>query len=118
MQKKTQFYSWALSGLFIIFLISSCSSDKDNKLWDETILVNNLYAYENYLDNFPEGKYNVAAGDSLQKILFTQAENSNSVLQMIDKKVSIPRYGKLQQTDSLNVATATAILLSEFKRLT
>ena len=30
--------------------------------------------------------------------------------------VSIPRFGNIQQTESLNVATATAILLSEFRR--
>jgi len=30
--------------------------------------------------------------------------------------ISIPRFGKVQQTESLNVATATAIILSEFKR--
>jgi TrmH family RNA methyltransferase len=35
---------------------------------------------------------------------------------VIDKKISIPRFGHLQSTESLNVATATAILLSEFKR--
>ena len=35
---------------------------------------------------------------------------------LIDKKISIPRFGNLQNTESLNVATATAILLSEFKR--
>jgi len=32
------------------------------------------------------------------------------------KRIAIPRFGDLQQTESLNVATATAILLSEFKR--
>jgi len=31
-------------------------------------------------------------------------------------KISIPRFGDLQQTESLNVATATAIFLSEFRR--
>jgi TrmH family RNA methyltransferase len=30
--------------------------------------------------------------------------------------ISIPRFGDIQETESLNVATATAILLSEFKR--
>lgn len=85
MRKKTQFYSWALSGLFIIILIYSCSSDKDTKLWDETVLANNLNAYENYLDNFPEGKFNVAASDSLQELLFRQAENSNAVLPIYDR---------------------------------
>ena len=32
------------------------------------------------------------------------------------KRLSIPRFGTLQQTESLNVATATAIILSEFRR--
>ncbi|MEX1381963.1 TrmH family RNA methyltransferase [Lutibacter sp.] len=41
---------------------------------------------------------------------------SNPVLELLDKAISIPRFGNLQQTESLNVATATAILLSEFKR--
>jgi len=31
-------------------------------------------------------------------------------------KLMIPRFGSLQKTESLNVATATAIVLSEFKR--
>lgn len=35
---------------------------------------------------------------------------------LIDKRISIPRFGELQETESLNVATATAIILSEFKR--
>ncbi|MDD7886604.1 RNA methyltransferase [Flavivirga sp. 57AJ16] len=34
----------------------------------------------------------------------------------IKKKISIPRFGELQAAESLNVATATAILLSEFRR--
>ncbi|WP_298367920.1 RNA methyltransferase [uncultured Lutibacter sp.] len=41
---------------------------------------------------------------------------SNKILDLLDNTVSIPRFGDLQQTESLNVATATAILLSEFKR--
>ena len=41
---------------------------------------------------------------------------SNSIKQLVSTKVSIPRYGNSQQTESLNVATATAILLSEFRR--
>ncbi len=34
----------------------------------------------------------------------------------IARRLSIPRFGELQKTESLNVATATAILLSEFRR--
>ena len=33
-----------------------------------------------------------------------------------DRIISIPRFGSLKETESLNVATATAVLLSEFKR--
>lgn len=36
---------------------------------------------------------------------------------MIKNRLSIPRFGSLQKTESLNVAAATAIFLSEFKRL-
>lgn len=35
---------------------------------------------------------------------------------LINKRISIPRFGNLQKTESLNVANAAAILLSEFKR--
>jgi TrmH family RNA methyltransferase len=41
---------------------------------------------------------------------------SKEVKKQIQGKISIPRFGKTQETESLNVATATAILLSEFKR--
>ena len=41
---------------------------------------------------------------------------SKSIEGLVTKKISIPRFGNLQQTESLNVATATAIVLSEFKR--
>ena len=41
---------------------------------------------------------------------------SDAIRNIVDAKISIPRFGKTQETESLNVATATAILLSEFKR--
>jgi TrmH family RNA methyltransferase len=43
---------------------------------------------------------------------------SDSILKLVSNTISIPRFGALKQTESLNVATAAAILLSEFKRLT
>ena len=33
-------------------------------------------------------------------------------------RLSIPRFGSLKRTESLNVANAAAIILSEFKRNT
>ncbi|QNM84755.1 RNA methyltransferase [Polaribacter pectinis] len=41
---------------------------------------------------------------------------SDEIKKLISNKISIPRFGETQETESLNVATATAILLSEFKR--
>jgi len=41
---------------------------------------------------------------------------SNEIINLATNKISIPSFGDLQQTESLNVATATAIILSEFKR--
>jgi TrmH family RNA methyltransferase len=41
---------------------------------------------------------------------------SDEIREIVNAKISIPRFGDVQQTESLNVATATAILLSEFKR--
>lgn len=41
---------------------------------------------------------------------------SHDIEKMIQRRISIPRFGPLQQTESLNVATATAIVLSEFRR--
>ena len=41
---------------------------------------------------------------------------SNEVQKLITSKVTIPQFGEVRRTESLNVATATAILLSEFMR--
>ena len=41
---------------------------------------------------------------------------SEEIKSLLQHKISIPRFGETQETESLNVATATAILLSEFKR--
>jgi len=35
---------------------------------------------------------------------------------LVKNRLTIPRFGNLQKTESLNVATATAIILSEFRR--
>jgi len=41
---------------------------------------------------------------------------SKTIEALVTDKIAIPRFGDLQATESLNVATATAILLSEFRR--
>ncbi|UNY97321.1 RNA methyltransferase [Zhouia spongiae] len=41
---------------------------------------------------------------------------SDAVMKTVTNTIAIPQFGSFQETESLNVATATAILLSEFKR--
>jgi TrmH family RNA methyltransferase len=41
---------------------------------------------------------------------------SSELEKLIKNRLTIPRFGSLQKTESLNVATATAIVLSEFRR--
>lgn len=43
---------------------------------------------------------------------------SEEIASLVKSKIAIPRFGKIQKTESLNVATATAIILSEFRRTT
>jgi TrmH family RNA methyltransferase len=43
---------------------------------------------------------------------------STKIMDLANNKITIPQFGVNQETESLNVATAAAILLSEFKRIT
>lgn len=43
---------------------------------------------------------------------------SAEILKTVTQRITIPQFGVRQDTESLNVATATAVLLSEFKRST
>lgn len=43
---------------------------------------------------------------------------SENIAQYVTKKVAIPRFGNIKETESLNVAMAASIALSEFKRRT
>jgi TrmH family RNA methyltransferase len=50
-------------------------------------------------------------------IFGNEANGISSALEKnIKNRIAIPRFGDIQQTESLNVATATAIFLSEFRR--
>lgn len=42
---------------------------------------------------------------------------SSEIEKLIQNRLTIPRFGNIQKTESLNVATATAIVLSEFRRI-
>jgi TrmH family RNA methyltransferase len=50
-------------------------------------------------------------------IMGNEANGISPELEKLAKnRLAIPRFGNLQKTESLNVATATAIILSEFRR--
>ncbi len=63
---------------------------------------------------------NVYASSLPEKAVLVMGNEANGIsseiAQIVKHILTIPRFGDLQQTESLNVATATAILLSEFKR--
>jgi TrmH family RNA methyltransferase len=68
---------------------------------------------------FMDGK-NVYKEALPQEGILILGNEANGISEKLEKlvttRVAIPRFGNLQQTESLNVATATAIFLSEFKR--
>ena len=55
-----------------------------------------------------------------QKTILIMGNEANGIckelLELISTRISIPQFGKYQKTESLNVATATSIMLSEYCR--
>jgi len=64
-----------------------------------------------------ENIYKITLPSHAVLIMGNEANGINNVVQnLISKPITIPQFGDIQITESLNVASATAILLSEFKR--
>lgn len=81
----------------------------------ETLPTLNLPIYGTFMD----GKSIYTANLEKKGVLVLGNEAngiSSEVEKILTNKVAIPQFGKQQKTESLNVATATAISLSEFKR--
>lgn len=55
-----------------------------------------------------------------QEGIIVMGNEANGISELVENaiknRIAIPRFGALQKTESLNVATATAIILSEFRR--
>jgi TrmH family RNA methyltransferase len=85
---------------------------------------------ENYLLNtsvpvfgtFMKGANLYKNNESTETGIVVLGNEANGISENIEKiithKITIPKFGKIQQTESLNVAMATSIVLSEFKRKT
>ncbi len=68
---------------------------------------------------FMDGKniYKEALPEEAIIILGNEANGISAELEKsVKNRIAIPRFGEIQKTESLNVATATAIFLSEFRR--
>lgn len=90
--------------------------------------VNVVYTnLENYLANtslpvygtFMDGEniYGNTMPDSGIIVMGNEANGISAGVEVrVGHRIAIPRFGDLQQTESLNVATAAAIVLSEFRR--
>ncbi len=73
----------------------------------------------NLFGTFMDGDniYKTSLPDEGIVIMGNEANGISAELEkLVKKRLSIPRFGGIQKTESLNVATATAIILSEFRR--
>ncbi len=78
---------------------------------------NSIPIYGTFMEG--ENVYSNEVDEKAILILGNEANGiSQNIEQLVSKKISIPQFGTIQETESLNVATATSILLSEFKRRT
>lgn len=76
-----------------------------------------LPVYGGFMDGVEVGK--VVLPEEAILIFGNEANGiSETISEKINNRISIPRYGKSQKTESLNVATAAAIFLNEFRRIT
>jgi len=88
------------------------------------LIYTNLHAYLSQTNlpiygTFMDGK-SIYETQLPQKGIIVMGNEANGISKEVEdtitERIAIPRFGNLQLTESLNVATATAIILSEFKR--
>tara|TARA_B110000503_G_scaffold36852_1_gene60334 strand:- start:11315 stop:11977 length:663 start_codon:yes stop_codon:yes gene_type:complete len=83
----------------------------------EAVLVDSQSCYGTFMDGV--SIYDQKLPEIGVIVLGNEANGiSKEIEDLMDTRLSIPRFGSLKQTESLNVANAAAIILSEFKRNT
>ena len=81
----------------------------------ETVLPQSKVCYGAFMDGV--SIYDQKLANKGVIVLGNEANGvSKEIEALMDSRISIPRFGGLKQTESLNVANAAAIILSEFKR--
>lgn len=79
------------------------------------VLQSSLPVYGTFMNG--KSVYEQALPKDALLILGNEANGiSDEIEKMIKNRIAIPRFGEIQKTESLNVASATAIFLSEFRR--
>ena len=83
----------------------------------EAVLIDSQSCYGTFMDGV--SIYDQKLPEIGVIVLGSEANGiSKEIEDLMDTRLSIPRFGSLKQTESLNVANAAAIILSEFKRNT
>ena len=90
--------------------ISYCDLTEYLSLNDLPVYAGTMDGKNIYKEKLPENAI-VIVGNEANGI-------SDNLLNLTTHKIGIPRFGNNHKTESLNVAVATAILFSEFKRFT
>lgn len=81
----------------------------------ESFMENNIEIFGAFMNG--DTIYNTVLPTKGVLVLGNEANGISQTLEsIISKRLSIPRFGNLKTTESLNVATAAAIFLSEFRR--
>jgi TrmH family RNA methyltransferase len=84
---------------------------------EEFLASQNLPILGAFLDGENIYTTNLPVNETSFLILGNEANGiSNEIETLVNKRITIPRFGKLRKTESLNVAMAGAILLSEMRR--
>ena len=90
--------------------INYCDVKKYLTLSDLTIYAGTMEGKNIYKESLEENAI-IVVGNEANGI-------PDAIINLATHKIGIPQFGRNPQTESLNVAAATAILLSEFRRLT
>ena len=82
---------------------------------EDYLATTSLPVYGTFIDG--ENIYGSAMPNEGIIVMGNEANGISAAIEAkVGQRIAIPRFGNLQQTESLNVATAAAIVLSEFRR--
>ena len=51
---------------------------KENMSWEKAVSINSMMSYQNYLDNYPEGKYLVEAENKIEYFIYEKAKKEDT----------------------------------------